>query len=830
MNGQQKNIACPGIVIILLILSLLAGCTSGVSQWSPAEYTLATRWSKEVTPLNVWQEYPRPMLVRNDWLNLNGLWEYAITPLNDKHPDRWDGNILVPFPVESALSGVKKTVGDTCLLWYRKSVTIPPAWKGMRIFLHFEAVDWKTTVWVDHFEVGSHQGGYTPFDVELTRFVRAGKKHQITVSVWDPTDQGEQPRGKQVSRPGGIFYTSATGIWQTVWLEPLPHSFIQDITTIPDIDSGLIHLQCNINQGGEKDSLRVKITLDNEPVTEILCGSANTSIPVPDARLWSPEHPVLYDMQVQLLRDGQVMDEVRTCFGMRKISLGTDPAGYTRMMLNNEFIFQNGPLDQGFWPDGIYTPPCDEAMRHDVWMVKELGFNMLRKHVKVEPRRFYYWCDRLGVLVWQDMPSTSGFVRSGLPDLDVTEEHARQFEYELEQVISSRACHPSIIVWVPFNEGWGQYATGKIVDIIQRLDPSRLVNAASGWADRGVGHIMDIHNYPEPRMPQPERNRAVVLGEFGGLGLPVTNHVWQEENWGYRKMSSPDELLMRYEDFYASVWDYAGNGLSAAVYTQITDVETETNGLMTYDREVLKMDTGWINLANRGYLPPMLESEQRIFLDKMDVTFKKPVAGGMIFYSLDGSDPDLTSDRYTAPVTVSRNLTLKARVIWPDGHKSRIRAYRFNMVSPVPPVSTGTLRKGLKVKLYEGRWQSLPSFDTIPVTNEFVTHAITTDIAARDVSFGLLFHGYIRIPETGVYTFRLASDDGARLILNDSIIVDGDGIGRMSPLTGFCALADGIHKITIPYYQRSGGRGLHVEISGPGTGVKEIDPSWLFHE
>lgn len=526
-------------------------------------------------------------MVRHDWLNLNGLWDFTITP-KDSMPAQFSQKILVPFPVESALSGIGHKAGTGNQVWYKREFRISPYWKGRRILLHFEASDWETKAWLNGHPVGEHRGGYDPFTFDITEQVRPGAKNEILVSVWDPTNDGYQPRGKQVNDPKGIFYTSTTGIWQTVWIEPVSDPYITDLKIVTDIDSSSIrvlpdivgYLASDIVHLDIGDSVRVS----GHPGEWIM-------LSIKDARLWQPDDPFLYTIRMQVSRYDRIVDEITTYAGLRKVTLGKDEMGSTRIFLNNEPLFQNGPLDQGFWPDGIYTPPTEEAMKYDLQMIKAMGFNMLRKHVKVENRRFYYWCDKMGMLVWQDMPSSRGYVPPGDPDLIRPEVERTQFELELTRMIMHLINHPSIIMWVPFNEGWGQYETDMVVDLIQALDSTRLVNNASGWQDRGVGDIFDIHHYPEPRMPAPEENRASVLGEFGGLGFYAEDHAWQKENWGYQQITDRDSLRIRFAEFYDSVKVFKDRGMSAAVYTQITDVETECNGLMTYDRAVVKMDT-----------------------------------------------------------------------------------------------------------------------------------------------------------------------------------------------------------------------------------------------
>lgn len=579
-------------------MNLIAGfffidCQSPQSKWQIAENPLLTQWASDIDPENPWPQYPRPQMVRENWLNLNGLWDYAILPKENSEPSDWDGKILVPYPVESALSGVRKRISPDQKLWYYTSFRIPEEWpEKQKVILHFEAVDWETIVYINGKKAGIHKGGYDPFYFDITPFLKDKGKQNLVLSVWDPTDTGFQPRGKQVRNPRGIWYTPVTGIWQTVWLEPVDSQYIDNYKIIPDIDNEKVTFYIHSSDKNQPAALQIKVFDSNR---EIASAEGKTASPVeiniPDPELWSPDHPFLYDMEITMITNGKETDRVSGYFGMRKISLEKDEKGLTRIFLNNKFVFQNGPLDQGFWPDGIYTPPTEEAMKYDLVITKKLGFNMLRKHVKIEPRRFYYLCDKTGLLVWQDMPSGDKYIGRNDPDIERTSESKKQFEFELSKMIATKYNHPSIVMWIAFNEGWGQSDTEGIVRFIRNLDPTRLVNSASGWTDRGVGDVHDIHHYPEPRTPEPEEDRAIVLGEFGGLGLPVEKHTWAEEAWGYRNMKNFDELLDKYEQFYTTVWQFKDDpGLSAAVYTQTTDVETETNGLMTYDRKIIKLN------------------------------------------------------------------------------------------------------------------------------------------------------------------------------------------------------------------------------------------------
>ncbi|UCF43582.1 MAG: beta galactosidase jelly roll domain-containing protein [Planctomycetota bacterium] len=577
-----------------------------------------SKWAKEVSAKNALPEYPRLQMVRKDWMNLNGQWKYAIRPKSDSQPKTFDGHILVPFCVESALSGVQKAVGEDKRLWYKRSFDIPKKWSDKRILLHFGAVDWETNVWVNGKHIGSHRGGYDRFSFDITDALNNDGTQEIVVSVWDPADEGYQPRGKQVQEPRGIWYTSVTGIWQTVWLEPVNVAYIKSIKIVPDIDAEVVRITALCSE------LAADYTVETEAKDGWLTkgkgkGQAGQEmvIPISKAKLWSPDRPFLYDLKVTLKdSDGKKVDEVSSYFGMRKISLGKDKDGITRMMLNNEFVFQFGLLDQGWWPDGLYTAPTDKALRYDIEVTKKLGLNLARKHVKIEPARWYYWCDRLGLLVWQDMPSGDEYIDRDEPDIQRSRESAEQFKLELTRMIDNLRNHPSIIVWVPYNEGWGQYDTPGISRMIKEYDPSRLVNSASGWADRGVGDIHDIHAYPGPAMPEPEARRAIVLGEFGGLGLAVEGHTWQErDNWGYRNFRTTKELTNAYEVLIGNLYPMINKGLSAAVYTQTTDVEIEVNGMMTYDRAVIKMETRDVRRINREYLAPIIQSGGKVFLE-----------------------------------------------------------------------------------------------------------------------------------------------------------------------------------------------------------------------
>ncbi|HEV8605675.1 MAG TPA: glycoside hydrolase family 2 TIM barrel-domain containing protein [Tepidisphaeraceae bacterium] len=573
-----------------IVLVLATGFAHG--QWQSQTAPLMTRWAKDVSPDNVHREYPRPQMERPEWVNLNGLWDYAIAPKEtNTQPEKYQGKILVPFPIESALSGVMKPVGAQNRLWYQRSFRLPETWKGQRILLHFGAVDWNATVFVNKKLVSTHTGGYDPFSFDITDKLVEGQ-NIVSVSVWDPTTDGYQPMGKQHARPNGIWYTPTTGIWQTVWIEAVPQNYIRSLKITPDIDKGEVAV---IVDGVGTSEIQLAAMDGNQEVATATGPTGKFNLKIDDAKLWSPDSPHLYTLRV---RAGK--DEVTSYFGMRKIALGKDAQGVTRIMLNNQFVFQHGPLDQGFWPDGLYTAPTDEALKYDIEITKKLGFNMARKHVKVEPDRWYYWCDKLGLLVWQDMPSGDKHVAPGKGEITRSKESADNFERELRALIDTHYNHPCIVLWVPFNEGWGQYHTARITNLVKQLDPTRLADCASGWNDFPAGDVHDIHLYPGPGAPKPEENRAAVLGEYGGLGLPISGHLWKEKgNWGYRTFQDRDSLTDAYVFLTQNLRLLAASGLSAAVYTQTTDVEMEVNGLMTYDRAMIKPNEEKIMAAHK---------------------------------------------------------------------------------------------------------------------------------------------------------------------------------------------------------------------------------------
>ncbi|WP_108820960.1 glycoside hydrolase family 2 protein [Dysgonomonas sp. Marseille-P4361] len=594
----------------LLFIVLVFVSVTAFAQWKPAGDKIKTKWAETLDPKNVLPEYPRPIMERSDWANLNGLWEYAILPVGKAEPTNFEGEILVPFAVESSLSGVQKPLGKENELWYKRTFTVPSNWKGKDVLLHFGAVDWKAEIFVNDVKVGVHTGGYTPFNFNITPFLTSGKQ-KLVVKVWDPTNDGYQARGKQINNPHGIWYTPVSGIWQTVWLEPVNKKHIANVKTVPDIDKSVLNVKVCAENAAANDIAEV-VLKDGSTVisrTKFTVGQ-NAQIAINNAKLWSPESPFLYDMEVNLYSNGKLQDNVKSYAAMRKVSIKRDSKEVVRLQLNNKDYFHFGPLDQGWWPDGLYTAPTDEALLYDIKKTKDLGFNMIRKHVKVEPARWYTHCDREGILVWQDMPngnqtSPQWQMRKFFDgkELERTAESEADYRKEWKEIMDYLYSYPSIAVWVPFNEAWGQFKTKDIAEWTKAYDPSRLVNPASGGNHySGVGDILDVHHYPGPELTLYERqtNVATVLGEYGGIGLPLEGHLWQtDKNWGYVQFKSAKEVTDVYVQYCKDLLGLVKTAYSAAVYTQTTDVEGEVNGLITYDRKVVKVEEDRIRKANQ---------------------------------------------------------------------------------------------------------------------------------------------------------------------------------------------------------------------------------------
>ena len=619
------------IIASFAALLAVAGMLSA-QQWAPAGDRIKTKWADEVSPTNAHPEYPRPQMVRQDWQSLNGLWDYAITPKSQPCPRSFDGKILVPFAIESSLSGVGRTFTADDALWYKTTFSVPSAWKGKRLMLNFEAVDWKAEVFVNDIKIGSHTGGYTHFSFDVTPYLKSGA-NSLVVRVEDATDNDFQPRGKQVSKPNGIWYTAVSGIWQSVWIEPVAPAHITDYNVVSSIKDKAINVSVDAAGTQEGDVVKVFL-LDGgigystetanaaKPAADGLYAVLASGMTVPGGsvtlnvaspKLWSPNSPYLYGLDIQILRNGKIVDRVASYTAMREVGAYRKNGNTKLMGLNGEGIFQLGPLDQGWWPDGLYTAPTDEALKFDIQKTKDFGFNMIRKHIKVEPDRWFYYCDQLGIIVWQDMPSFAVSKRWGMyyygegEDWPASPEAKSNYYKEWTEIINQVKKFQCIAVWVPFNEAWSQFDTKDVVAYTKKLDPTRLVNQSSGgnW-EEGVGDILDNHHYPYPAFRMWDKNMINVLGEYGGIGLPIEGHLWQaDKNWGYVQYKNGDEVLAEYTDFAEQLKQLIKQGCSAAVYTQTTDVEIEVNGLMTYDRKVIKMDEKKLRAVNEGIIKSM---------------------------------------------------------------------------------------------------------------------------------------------------------------------------------------------------------------------------------
>ncbi len=572
---------------------------------------MLTRFGQALDPENVLPEHPRPQLARDSWRSLNGWWEYAITPIDAPRPEAWDGRILVPFSPEAPLSGVERTVTPADALWYRLPLPEPPA--GERVLLHIDASDRHTTAWLDGVHVGEHHDGYTPMVFELTEALAAGGERELVIRVTDPTDTEPGARGKQRTRRGGIWYTPQAGIWQSVWLEAVPRTYVERIELEPSYDatrapSGDLAVRVH-TAGPSAGPARIRVLDGGEVVAEAVVPPVERVVlPIPDARPWSPADPHLYDVEIEL---GD--DRVASYAGIRSLGMVEGPDGARRFALNGEPVLHAGLLDQGYWPDGLLTPPSDAAMIADIEAARAAGFTMLRKHIKIEPARWYHHCDRLGVLVWQDavnggdryhplaitLPVATPFRlddtrNRGLFARRDAADRAR-FEESLDVMLRHLRNHPSIIGWVPFNEGWGQFDAARIAAHVASVDPSRPVDHASGWHDQHAGDVLSLHVYFRRfRMPRRRRwrGRAVVLSEFGGFSWAVEGHRWNDREFGYRRYRDRATLAEAVTRLWRDELAPAvGQGLAGFVYTQLTDVEDEVNGLLSYDREVVKIDT-----------------------------------------------------------------------------------------------------------------------------------------------------------------------------------------------------------------------------------------------
>lgn len=632
--------------LLVTFLALSVAISSFAQKWVPVGNNIKTEWASKIDPSNPLPEYPRPQMVRKNWVNLNGLWNYAVTEASAES-FKSEGRILVPYAVESSLSGVGRRITKNDALWYERSFSIPKDWEGKNVLLHFGAVDWQAEVYVNDQQVGEHRGGYDPFSFDITPYLKKSGKQTVKVKVQDATDNGFQPRGKQCIINTGIWYTPVSGIWQTVWLEPVAPAHIENYYVVSDVDKSTMTIEVDASTS-EGDVVKVAVleggqgysaeNPSSKVIAEARVQNGKAEIKIDNMKTWSPDSPYLYGVRLTVTRDGKVVDTVEGYTAMRKISIVKDKSlnAYHRMALNNDPLFQLGPLDQGWWPDGLYTAPTDEALKFDVVKTKELGFNMIRKHIKVEPARWYYWCDVYGMLVWQDMPCIADHSRKQFParDKEVVEVSAAKWSHdsflggtycdiplewksnfyrEWTNIINAFKNFQCIVVWVPFNESWGQFDTPAVVKMTRELDPTRLVNPASGGnfdfscGAEGYGDIIDVHHYPCPAMNFFDRKFVNVLGEYGGIGLPVEGHTWNiDRKWGYGGTKKDSEEVMTiYEQYLDMLKVFVSTGCAAAVYTQTTDVEGEVNGLMTYDRKVIKVDIPRIAKGNKSVIASM---------------------------------------------------------------------------------------------------------------------------------------------------------------------------------------------------------------------------------
>ena len=788
----------PFIFTLVFVFQQVASIAQ--QKWQPVQGGLTTPWTDKVNPENPFPDYPRPTMTRLDWVNLNGLWNLSLLDEKTGKPEK-QGQILVPYPVESALSGCGWRVEPTNVMVYTRKFFIPSRWKGQRVLLHFGAVDWQASAFVNGKKVGDHKGGYDAFSFDITDAVIFGEEATFSVHATDPTNTGGQAIGKQTLTPGGIFYTPSSGIWQTVWMEPVPQSYIRSYRVEPDADKNraLVRVETEGFLEGQKITANV---IQNGRTISSASGKAGSPllVSVRDGHLWTLDDPFLYDLEITIDgSSGKAVDKVKGYFGLRKTSVGPDENGVTRLLLNNKPIFQLGPLDQGFWPDGLYTAPNEDAMKYDIETLKSLGFNMIRKHVKVEPERWYYLCDKLGILVWQDMPSAD----------PKTEEDKQQFKWEMKAMVDNLFNHPSIVMWVPFNEGWGQHDTPFYVERLREWDPTRLINNASGWTDAGVGDVLDIHDYPGPSSPKVVDGRAAVLGEFGGLGLNVAGHQWSKEGWGYQQIATPEALLTRYEELYRQLLPLVeSEGLCAAVYTQVSDVETESNGLMTYDRKVMKMDPVMVKLAHRGQMPPTPATNANIFVKNTNVALQTVKPNAVIEYAIETGSQPLNWHRYTAPIPIKNTTAIVTRAVWPDSLKSHEQRYVFTKTKAMKPKGKTGRQAGLSAKIYEGSWDKLPDFSKLTPAKLLVVNEIGLKQVAGKEDFGVVFEGWLKASTTGVYTLHLPSDDGSRLYLDGQLLIDNDGIHGMNDKPASVALKAGKHPIRVEFFQKKGGVGL----------------------
>jgi hypothetical protein len=781
MTGRRMLVLLTATVSVMTLAAPVAGADP---VWRPGTPPLTTPWTHLVGPDNALPEYPRPQLTRERWQNLNGVWEFAgagpaeAPPVGRSLPER----VLVPYPIESALSGIQRREDR---MWYRRTFTVPQRWQvggDTRLRLHFGAVDYDSRVWVNGRQVTAHRGGYDAFSVDITDALIGSGPQELIVGVTDLTDATWQPVGKQRNVPDrGIFYTSSSGIWQTVWLEPVPQANITQLVQTPDLATSTLRLTARTS--GDTAGLTVEaVAFDGDRVVGRVTGAPDTElrVPVPRARLWSPDTPFLYDLKVRLLRGHRPVDAVGSYFGMREIGMARGTDGKLRMTLNGRILFHMSTLDQGFWPDGIHTAPTDAALRWDLEQHKVLGFNTVRKHIKVEPDRWYYHADRLGLLVWQDMPSMK--TSNELPPPDARE----QFERELHTLVDQHRSWTSVVVWVPFNEGWGEWdrtATGRIADQVKAQDPSRLVNAHSGVnccaskGDSGRGDVIDHHAYVGPAQPAPDARRVSADGEHGGFGLEVDGHMWFGEGHAYEMTPDPATLTRRYVENQRDVLTSARRcGISGAIYTQITDVEHEVNGFFTYDRQVRKMDFDQVRAINTSIIREADGSGEGTPPPGPGT----PGPDGIAYYPFSEGTGTVTADE-----AGEADATLTGGASWTEGHSGP--GIQFNG-------STSTVDTGAGIVDTTGNYSvaawvkldSLGGFATAVSRDGATNSAFFLQYSGADNRFAFSFTGVRALapapPQTGRW-YHLA---GVRDVTTGSLTlyVDGQPAGTANACLG----------------------------------------------
>ena len=818
-------------VLLLAPLAALHAADAPPQSWKPANPVLMTRWGKTVTPENALPEYPRPQMVRTEWRNLNGLWQFAVGQPDEPVPvgKTLARQILVPFPMESALSGIRETAE---FVWYRRTFDVPAAWRGQRLLLHFGAVDWETTVFVNGKELGKHRGGYDPFSCDITDALTPAGPQELIVSVADPMQgqaAGKQSRDIFLKPRGSIFYSCVTGIWQTVWLEPVPATHIESLKIAPDVDQGAVRVTVLATAGKDDGHLQAAVEVyDGQTKIGSARGWAGEEfvVKIPGAKLWSPDSPFLYDMKVTASgqRKNLHADEVTSYFAMRKVAIGNDARGITRILLNNQFTFMMGALDQGFWPDGIYTAPTDEALRFDIEFAKRIGLNLARKHVKVEPDRWYYWCDKLGLLVWQDMPSFSP---------------ATGYEEEMPRVIAALRNHPCLVLWVMMNEGYPSRDQQAMVTAMARQsDPSRPVTTISGWRDMGFGDVTDRHDYPGPSSPTPGPQRAVVLSEWGMTYGNVPGHDWMEVVLSKQYPAWPvssEKLDRRHEDLLRRLWRLVHSpGLSGAAWTQLTDIEGECNGFITYDRELIKNNVTRIAAANRGYVPPIAlpdvtaTADIYLFTEVVSVELVAPRGDATIHYTLDGSEPNAQSPCYTAPIELTGTTTINAIAFWPNHPPSTVAAMSYKKATEFQPaVTAGKLDSGLA-------WEYREDEHVVQSgTMEHFTFRPTDPVVKQPKEKGQFqWTGYLQVPRDGVYTLQRPAQNMALTIGTTALFTTRGGLGDREE-TAQLALAAGLHRLEARWQQSRNGYytlDCPIHIEGPGIAKQPIPAAWLKHE